>query len=94
MERVGVINFLKLRASYGITGNNDFGNFTAISTLSKYNYIINGTQVQGQTIGTLGNPELSWERNKQLDRYRHRTVNKRLTFTYGYYHKVRMGCYS
>src|SRR5690606_15839594 len=30
MERFKVVDFLKLRASYGVTGNNDFGNFTAM----------------------------------------------------------------
>src|SRR5690606_19750986 len=67
MDRFTVIDLLKLRASYGITGNNTFGNFTAIPTLSKYNYLVNGVLQQGQTIGSLGNSEPSWERNKQLD---------------------------
>lgn len=92
MARFKVINFLKLRASYGITGNNDFGNFTAISTLSKYNYWLNGALVQGETIGSLGNPELSWERNKQLDLgIDVELLNNRISFTYGYYHKMSDG---
>lgn len=92
MERFKVINFLKLRTSYGITGNNDFGNFTAISSLSKYNYLLNGVLVQGQTIGTLGNPELSWERNKQLDLgIDIELLDNRIAFTYGYYHKMSDG---
>lgn len=92
MDRFKVVNFLKLRTSYGITGNNDFGNFTAISSLSKYNYLLNGVLVQGQTIGTLGNPELSWERNKQLDvGIDIELLNNRIAFTYGYYHKMSDG---
>lgn len=92
MERFKVINFLKLRTSYGITGNNDFGNFTAISSLNKYNYLLNGVLVQGQTIGTLGNPELSWERNKQLDLgIDIELLDNRIAFTYGYYHKMSDG---
>jgi TonB-linked SusC/RagA family outer membrane protein len=92
MDRFKVVNFLKLRTSYGITGNNDFGNFTAISSLSKYNYLLNGALVQGQTIGTLGNPELSWERNKQLDLgVDIELLNNRIAFTYSYYHKMSDG---
>jgi TonB-linked SusC/RagA family outer membrane protein len=88
MEKLGKINFLKIRASYGITGNNTFGNFTAIPTLAKYNYILNGVLVQGQTIGTLGNSELAWERNKQFDIGLDLSILKsRISFTYDYYHK-------
>ncbi len=92
MESLKAVNFLKLRASYGITGNNDFGNFTAISSLSKYNYLLNGALVQGQTIGTLGNTELAWERNKQLDLgIDIELLNNRISFTYGYYRKMSDG---
>lgn len=92
IERFKAINFLKLRASYGITGNNDFGNFTAISSLNKYNYLLNGVPVEGQTIGTLGNPELAWERNKQLDfGIDIELLNSRISFTYSYYHKMSDG---
>jgi TonB-linked SusC/RagA family outer membrane protein len=92
MERFSKINFLKVRAGYGITGNNTFGNFTAIPTLSKYNYILNGVLVQGQTIGTLGNSELAWERNKQFDIGLDLSMfNNRISFTYDYYHKMSDG---
>ncbi|AWO02122.1 TonB-dependent receptor [Chitinophaga alhagiae] len=92
MESLKAVNFLKLRASYGITGNNDFGNFTAISSLSKYNYLLNGALVQGQTIGTLGNTELAWERNKQLDLgIDVELLDNRISFTYGYYRKMSDG---
>jgi len=92
MERFTFVDLLKLRASYGITGNNTFGNFTAIPTLNKYNYLVNGVLQQGQTIGTLGNSELSWERNKQLDLgIDLELLKNRISFTYGYYHKLSDG---
>jgi hypothetical protein len=86
------IDLLKIRASYGITGNNSFGNFTAIPTLAKYNYIFNGALVQGQTIGALGNPELAWERNKQFDIGLELAMfNNRVSVNYDYYHKMSDG---
>ncbi|MFA6087697.1 SusC/RagA family TonB-linked outer membrane protein [Mucilaginibacter sp.] len=92
MENLKVIDLLKIRASYGVTGNNNFGNFTAIPSLGKYNYLVNGTLVQGQTIGTLGNSELAWERNKQFDiGLELNLLNNRISINYDYYHKMSDG---
>lgn len=92
MENFRKIDLLKIRASYGITGNNSFGNFTAIPTLGKYNYIFNGALVPGQTIGTLGNPELAWEKNKQFDIGLELAMfNNRVSVNYDYYHKMSDG---
>jgi TonB-linked SusC/RagA family outer membrane protein len=92
MERFKAINFLKIRSSYGITGNNDFGNYTAQSVLGNYNYVLNGVSVPGQTIGALGNTDLAWERNKQFDvGLDVALLNNRITITYDYYHKLSDG---
>lgn len=92
MEKIPVISFLKLRGSYGVTGNNDIGNYTAISQVTYSNYVFNGALVSGATNTTLGNQVLAWERNKQLDLGVDITLfNNRLSFTYDYYHKVSDG---
>ncbi|MDR6942969.1 SusC/RagA family TonB-linked outer membrane protein [Mucilaginibacter pocheonensis] len=92
MENIKIIDFLKIRSSYGITGNNTIGNYTALSALGKYNYVLNGVSVAGQTIGTLGNPELAWERNKQFDVGLDLSILKsRISITYDYYHKLSDG---
>ena len=92
MNKFSKIDLLKLRVSYGVTGNNSFGNFTAIPTLSKYNYVLNGVLVQGQTIGTLGNTELAWEKNKQFDIGLELNLFKnRLSINYDYYRKISDG---
>ena len=68
-----ILSFLKVRASYGSTGNAEIGNlssralFYALpyadqSGTAPYNTIANGT---GNT--QLGNPNLSWETTKQTD---------------------------
>lgn len=92
MRSAGFIDFLKLRASYGITGNNDIGNYPSISKTASHNYVLNGVLVPGSTISTLGNTELAWERNKQFDIGLDLTVLRgRLSFTYDYYHKLSDG---
>lgn len=89
MERFKKIDLLKIRASYGITGNNDFGNYTAISQLGKSNYLVNGVVVPGEAINVLGNPDLQWERNKQFDLGLEISLfHNRVSFNYDYYHKL------
>ncbi len=71
MERIPVIRDLKLRASYGLGGNNNIGNYAFRSLLGNNdNYSFGtglGTQVTGLAPNNLSNPDLKWERSQQLD---------------------------
>lgn len=91
MESVKPINYLKIRASYGITGNNTLGNYASISQIGSgqaYNYTYNDVLQAGAANSTLGNDQLRWERNKQLDIGLDVSLLKdRITFTYDYYHR-------
>jgi TonB-linked SusC/RagA family outer membrane protein len=91
MERIRYLSFLKVRASYGITGNNRIGgsdNYPAVSRNVPSNYVLGGVLVPGTAITTLGNPELAWERNKQWDIGLDLSVlDNRISFTYDYYRK-------
>ncbi|WP_240348435.1 SusC/RagA family TonB-linked outer membrane protein [Longitalea arenae] len=92
MERFRTISLLKLRASYGITGNNNIGNYTSIPQVTYSHYVFNGALVSGATISTLQNPALRWERNKQYDIGLDLALfNNRLSFTYDFYHKLSDG---
>jgi TonB-linked SusC/RagA family outer membrane protein len=90
MQRFKFLDFFKIRASYGVNGNNFFGsNYAAQSTTSNYYYDYNGVITQGTTIGNLGNIDLQWERSKQLDIGFDLTILKnRISLTYDYYHKI------
>lgn len=81
------INFLKLKGSYGITGNNRTTNdYNGVSLLNPTNYVFSGGLAQGQSITTLGNPDVTWELSKQLDvGFETTLLNGRITFTYDYY---------
>jgi len=93
MKNVKAVNFLKLRASYGITGNNFFaGNYDPQATIGTYYYNFNNVVTQGQTINRLPNKDLRWERNKQFDiGIELSLLDNRLNFTYDYYHKLTDG---
>ena len=81
------VNDLKLRASYGLTGNNDipyYGSIALLSTGGKYPI---GDMVQaGLYPSTAPNPNLSWEKTKTIDAGFDFTFLKNYTFTADYYY--------
>ncbi len=58
------ISFLKLRASYGLTGNAEIGNFNSRRFVSALAY---ADQSGIAPDANIGNPNLSWENTKQFD---------------------------
>jgi TonB-dependent starch-binding outer membrane protein SusC len=87
-----MLNYLKFRGSYGLTGNFNIGNYTQTSLLSPSNYVLNGSTTLGESITTLGNPNLTWETSKQLDLGADLTiVHGRINISYDYYRKVTDG---
>jgi len=62
------LNDLKLRADYGVTGNQDFGNYLSLDTYQGYGYyLLNGEyyQVWGPNQNT--NYDLRWEKAKNTN---------------------------
>lgn len=57
------VSFLKLRASYGKTGNAEIGNFSARSLYTAAAY----AGISGLVASQIGIPTLSWERADQFD---------------------------
>ncbi len=62
-NKVAGLDMLKLRASFGITGNDDIGNYSA----RKYYISQNFLGSQGLVKGNLWNPELQWESNRKFN---------------------------
>ncbi len=58
-----LIEFLKLRASFGLTGNAEIGNFDSRGLYNGVGY----AGVPGQSPLRLENPDLGWEQTKQTD---------------------------
>ncbi|MDQ7949444.1 MAG: SusC/RagA family TonB-linked outer membrane protein, partial [Pedobacter sp.] len=92
MKNVKLVDFFKLRASYGLTGNNAFGNYDAQALVGNFYYDFNNVITQGSTINALPNSELRWERNKQFDLgFELSILKNRINITYDYYHKISDG---
>lgn len=62
-----VISNLKLRTSYGLTGNSEIGQYRSLSSLENSTAIIGGVRASGIGINTLANPDLKWEKTSQFD---------------------------
>jgi TonB-linked SusC/RagA family outer membrane protein len=67
MRDVSLFDDLKLRASYGRTGNQNIGDYRSLATLGSSTYLFNGTKVIGYAPNTLANPDLKWETTDQVD---------------------------
>ncbi|WP_143306452.1 SusC/RagA family TonB-linked outer membrane protein [Chitinophaga vietnamensis] len=99
LQGIPWLNELKLRADYGVTGNQDFGNYLSLDTYSGYGYyLFNGVtyQVWGPSQNT--NYDLRWEKalnfNAGLD---FEVLNSRISGSINYYirtNKDLLGYYS
>jgi len=81
---------LKLRADYGVTGNQDFGNYQSLLLYGGYGYFpFNGSVYQVYGPATNVNPDLSWEKainfNAGID---FSLFNRRINGSLDYYVKT------
>jgi TonB-linked SusC/RagA family outer membrane protein len=67
MEKAGFVNDLKLRMSYGKTGNSAINPYQTQGTLSLVRYAWDESVMIGYGPGTMPNPYLSWETTAQTD---------------------------
>ena len=68
MEALSVLSDLKLRTSYGVTGNQDIGNYQSQLLLSVAGTaVFNDNQFIGISPIQLANPDLKWETTAQWD---------------------------
>jgi len=83
------VSFLKLRASYGLLGNQDIGNYPYASKIDTgYSYWIDKQLAGGVAQTTLSNPDISWEKSQQLNFGLDTSFfNRKLSVTFDYYIK-------
>lgn len=83
-----VVNNLKLRASWGVTGNNSIKDGAALGLMSSANYSFGNTLINGYAPTSLDIPDLTWEKvyswNWGVDVS---LFNSRLTLAADYYRK-------
>lgn len=89
----GWLNQLKLRGSWGLTGNNDIPNYAAYDKLNAANYTFGtaNTLVPGlaNTGSVLGNRHISWEQTSEFDAGFDLSMFKtRVNLTVDYYYSI------
>jgi TonB-linked SusC/RagA family outer membrane protein len=88
-----VINFAKLRGSYGQLGNDQIPNFLYLSVLNgEATYVLGEDQslTEGQALGPLANPNIKWEISTKLDLGLDlEFLNRDLKVTFDYYENER-----
>lgn len=61
------ISNLKLRASYGVSGNQEIGQYLSIAQIQPSSTVLNGASQSTLLPSYIGNPDLKWERSIQFD---------------------------
>lgn len=90
-ESLSFINNLKLKASYGVLGNNNIGNYPYQSVYAldqAQNYVFGGVYTQGAAVTTYVDPSLKWERTRTTDvGIETAFFNNKLTFNASYFYR-------
>lgn len=90
-ESLSFVNNVKLKASYGMLGNNNIGNYPYQSTytLDKgMNYVFGGVYTQGAAVKKYVDPTLKWEKTRTTDVGLETALwNNKLTFNVAYFYR-------
>lgn len=95
MEDVKGIQNLKLRASYGIIGNQGISAYSTLGLLGQgyTNYGTDSNLYYGYWPTSLATPDVTWEKTKQFDLGLEFSLwNQRLSFSFDYFNKQTVDC--
>ncbi|MBQ7272580.1 MAG: SusC/RagA family TonB-linked outer membrane protein [Bacteroidales bacterium] len=68
LKNVKWLDELKIRAGFGVTGNQDFGNYKSLMLMaSGTNFYYNGQWINSYAPASNANPYLAWERKNELN---------------------------
>lgn len=85
---VKFIDFMKLRLSYGISGNDQIPNFAYRALLNGEGvYVFDDLITIGTALGRAANPDLKWETTRQFNVGMDMTMLKQIDFTTNYFIK-------
>jgi len=87
------ITNLKVRASYGLSGNQEIGQYQSIAqiqpgTTNATSTVLNGALQSTLLPSYLGNPNLKWERSLQFDAGVELGLGQKIDLTVDYYNRV------
>ena len=85
----GPVSTLKIRASWGMNGNNSIPTDATLSVLTAYNYAFGGTSQSGFAATSAANPDLGWEKTKSWNvAFDLGLFNNRIVLSADYYQKT------
>ncbi|GAB3774147.1 TonB-dependent receptor [Spirosoma horti] len=89
LKPIQQVSFAKVRASYGVIGNNNIGNYTQYALVNNTTNAVFGSNVAtGAVVSSLANPNLGWETTRQFDAGLDLGLfNDRVQFVYDFYTK-------
>ncbi|MFC4870413.1 SusC/RagA family TonB-linked outer membrane protein [Negadavirga shengliensis] len=88
LKNSSLLSNLKLRVSYGLTGNQEIGLYNSLPTLGNNTYTFGRSLVTGFFPNKIPNPDLKWERTGQFDLGLDiGFMDERLRITADYYNK-------
>ncbi|WP_084273514.1 SusC/RagA family TonB-linked outer membrane protein [Maribacter antarcticus] len=89
LENAEAISLLKIRGSWGVTGNQNIGNYTQYALVdNNVPAVFGDTFAPGSAVNSLSNPNLGWETTEQFDIGLDLSLFKdRVSFIYDYYTK-------
>ena len=67
VKKLSFINDMKIRASYGVTGNFQIGDYDHLATMSIDNYILGNGLAYGYKPDNIKRDDLSWEKNQMIN---------------------------
>jgi TonB-dependent starch-binding outer membrane protein SusC len=88
IKDTGIFSNLKLRASYGKSGNQAIGVYSTLPSLDVNKVFFNSTEWVAYQTGNIPNPDLKWETTDQYDvGLEGGFFNGKLSFEFDYYYK-------
>lgn len=89
MKALPIVSDLKVRGSFGLSGNNGIGDYSSIATLGINPYTFGGVVASGQSPNKAPNEELRWEKSQTIDvGLDFGVIDNRITGSFDYYTKT------
>jgi TonB-linked SusC/RagA family outer membrane protein len=86
LKDVSFISDMKIRTSYGETGNNNIGNYAHYATIAYESYPFGGAALGGYAPSVLANPSLTWEKQRSFNTGIDLSIlNNRVAFNVDYF---------
>ena len=90
LSEYSFVDQLKLRTSYGVTGNTEIAPYSTLATINSGTALINGQRVNDSFVSRIPNPDVGWETTTQFDvgLELSTNTNPRISLEFDYYYKL------